>query len=47
MPDTWLPTRTVTTGLIVPVAVTIELISPRATFTVLNFWFDPFRPIQP
>jgi hypothetical protein len=34
------------TGLIVPVAVTVVLISPRSTLIVLNFWFDPFWPFH-
>ena len=34
MPETWLPTVTFTTGLNVPVAVTICINSPRVTATV-------------
>ena len=34
-PETWLPTVTFTTGLSVPVAVTVCVKSPRSTFSVV------------
>src|SRR5579862_1329118 len=35
-PDTWLPTSIWTTALSVPVALTLELTSPRVILTVLK-----------
>jgi len=35
LPETWLPTCTDTTGLTVPVAVTIAVMGPRSTSAVL------------
>ena len=34
IPETWLPTWTVVTAEIVPVAVTVSLIAPRDTVSV-------------
>jgi len=36
IPETWLPTCTVVTGEIVPVAVTVSATAPRSTSSVRN-----------
>src|SRR2546429_74391 len=42
MPEIWLPTVTLVTGLSVPVAVTAWVMSPRVTFVVWYSGASPF-----